>query len=55
MNGQDALAQMGYIFSQTKGPAILANAKNKVVGGATKLAGGAIGTVKTLVSSLARG
>lgn len=48
MNGQDALAQMGYIFSQTKGPAILANAKNKVVGGATKLAGGAIGTVKNV-------
>lgn len=48
MNGQDALAQMGYIFSQTKGPAILANAKNKVVGGATKLAGGAIGTVKNI-------
>lgn len=41
MNGQDALAQMGYIFSQTKGPAILANAKNKVVGGA-------IGTVKNI-------
>ena len=39
---------MGYIFSQTKGPAILANAKNKVVGGATKLAGGAIGTVKNV-------
>lgn len=48
MNGQDALAQMGYIFSQTKGPAILANAKNKVVGGATKLAGGAIGTIKNV-------
>lgn len=48
MNGQDALAQMGYIFSQTKGPAILANAKNKVVGGATKLAGGAISTVKNV-------
>ena len=48
LNGQDALAQMGYIFSQTKGPAILANAKNKVVGGATKLAGGAIGTVKNV-------
>lgn len=48
MNGQDALAQMGYIFSQTKGPAILANAKNKVVGGATKLADGAIGTVKNV-------
>ena len=48
MNGQDALAQMGYIFSQTKGPAILANAKNKVVGGATKLAGGVIGTVKNV-------
>ena len=48
MNGQDTLAQMGYIFSQTKGPAILANAKNKVVGGATKLAGGAIGTVKNV-------
>lgn len=48
MNSQDALAQMGYIFSQTKGPAILANAKNKVVGGATKLAGGAIGTVKNV-------
>lgn len=48
MNGQDALAQMGYIFSQTKGPTILANAKNKVVGGATKLAGGAIGTVKNV-------
>ena len=48
MNGQDALAQMGYIFSQTKGPAILANAKNKAVGGATKLAGGAIGTVKNV-------
>lgn len=48
MNGQDALAQMGYIFSQTKGPAILANAKNKLVGGATKLAGGAIGTVKNV-------
>lgn len=48
MNGQDALAQMGYILSQTKGPAILANAKNKVVGGATKLAGGAIGTVKNV-------
>lgn len=48
MNGQDALAQMGYIFSQTKGSAILANAKNKVVGGATKLAGGAIGTVKNV-------
>lgn len=48
MNGQDALAQMGYIFSQTKGLAILANAKNKVVGGATKLAGGAIGTVKNV-------
>ena len=55
MNGQDALAQMGYIFSQTKGPAILANAKNKVVGGATKLAGGAtklaggaIGTAKNV-------
>lgn len=48
MNGQDALAQMGYIFSQTKGPAILTNAKNKVVGGATKLAGGAIGTVKNV-------
>ena len=48
MNGQDALAQIGYIFSQTKGPAILANAKNKVVGGATKLAGGAIGTVKNV-------
>lgn len=48
MNGQDALAQMGHIFSQTKGPAILANAKNKVVGGATKLAGGAIGTIKNV-------
>lgn len=48
MNGQDALAQMGYIFSQTKGPAILTNAKNKVVSGATKLAGGAIGTVKNV-------
>lgn len=48
MNGQDALAQMGYIFSQTKGHAILANAKNKVVGGATKLAGGAIGTIKNV-------
>lgn len=48
MNGQDALAQMGYIFSQTKGPAMLANAKNKVVGGATKLAGGAISTVKNV-------
>lgn len=48
MNGQDALAQMGYIFGQTKGPAILANAKNKVVGGATKLAGGAIGTIKNV-------
>lgn len=48
MNGQDALAQMRYIFSQTKGPAILANAKNKVVGGATKLAGGAISTVKNV-------
>ena len=48
LNGQDALAQMGYIFGQTKGPAILANAKNKVVGGATKLAGGAIGTVKNV-------
>lgn len=48
MNGQDALAQVGYIFGQTKGPAILANAKNKVVGGATKLAGGAIGTIKNV-------
>lgn len=48
LSGQAALAQMGYIFNQTQGPAILANAKNKVVGGATKLAGGAIGAVKNV-------
>lgn len=48
LSGQAALAQMGYIFNQTQGPAILANAKNKVVGGATKLAGGTIGAVKNV-------
>lgn len=48
LSGRDALSQMGYIFGQTKPGMMLSGAKNAVVGGATKLAGGAVGVVKNV-------
>ena len=48
LSGRDALLQMGYIFGQTKPGMMLSSAKNAVAGGATKLAGGAVGVVKNV-------
>ena len=48
LSGQDALSQMGYIFGQTKPGKMLSGAKNAVVGGVTKVAGGAVGAVKNV-------
>lgn len=48
LSGRDALSQMGYIFGQTKPGMMLSGAKNAVVGGATKLASGAVGVVKNV-------